>query len=289
MTNAELIELLRKELPRLLAEDSAVRAQILALVQTYAAGKQETDQRFWEMLAEFRREREEWNRRFEEQRAEDARKWDEWNRKWEQERAEEAKKWEEQQRKWQEWSQRWEQERIEDAKKWQEWNQKWEQERAEEAKKWEENSRRFEEVHQEILAVADRLGRQMQALGARWGISSERAFRDALAGILSKTFKVEVLHVIEFDASGEVFGRPDQIELDVIIRNGALILCEIKSSLDKGDVYLFERKARFYEKLHQRRADRLIAISPYATSRAREVAARLGIEVYSDAVDVPPS
>jgi hypothetical protein len=253
MSEAELIELLRKELPKLLREDPAVREQILALIESHAAPKQETDQKFWEMLAEFRREREEWNRRWEEKQAED------------------AKKWEEQQRKWDEW------------------NQRWEQERAEEAKKWEENSRRFEEVHQEILAVADRLGRQIQALGARWGISSERAFREALAGILSKTFGAEVLHVIEFDQTGEVFGRPDQIELDVIIRDGTLILCELKSSLDKGDIYLFERKARFYEKLHQRRADRLIAISPYATARAREVAAKLGIEIYSDASEVPPS
>ncbi|MFN3920713.1 MAG: PD-(D/E)XK nuclease family protein, partial [Methylohalobius sp.] len=219
----------------------------------------------------------------------EAQKWAEWNQRWEAFRVEDAKKWEEQQRKWDEWNQRWEQERAEEAQKWAEWNQRWEAFRVEDAKKWEENSRRFEEVHQEILAVADRLGRQIQALGARWGISSERAFREALAGILSKTFGVEVLHVIEFDQAGEVFGRPDQIELDVIIRNGILILCELKSSLDKGDIYLFERKARFYEKLHQRRADRLIAISPYATARAREVAAKLGIEVYSDASEVPPS
>ncbi len=263
MTDAELIELVRKELPKLLREDPAVREAILALIQTQAADKQATDQKFWEMLAELRREREEWNCRFAEQRAEEARKWEEWYQRWETFQAEEARKWEE-------------------------WYQRWETFQTEEARKWEANSRRFEEVHQEILAVADRLGRQLQALGARWGISSERAFREGLAGILSKTFGVEVLHVIEFDQAGEVFGRPDQIELDVIVRNGTLILCELKSSLDKGDVYLFERKARFYEKLHQRRADRLIMISPYATARAREVAAKLGIELYSDAEEVPP-
>lgn len=187
-----------------------------------------------------------------------------------------------------EWNCRFAKQRAEEARKWEEWHQRWETFQAEEARKWEANSRRFEEVHQEILAVADRLGRQLQALGAKWGISSERAFREGLAGILSKTFGVEVLHVIEFDQAGEVFGRPDQIELDVIVRNGTLILCELKSSLDKGDVYLFERKARFYEKLHQRRADRLIMISLYATARAREVAAKLGIELYSDAEEVPP-
>lgn len=278
MSDTELIELLRRELPKLLREDPVVREEIVTLVQPYAAPRQETDRKFWELLSELRREREEWNR------------------KWEEKRAEETQKWAEQQRKWEEWNQRWEKTQAEEAQKWEEWNRKWEEERAEntrkwieQERKWEESSRRFEAVHQEILAVADRLGRQIQALGARWGISSERAFREALAGILSKTFGVEVLHVIELDEKGEVFGRPDQIELDVIIRNGTLILCELKSSLDKGDIYLFERKVRFYERLHQRCADRLIAISPYATGRAREVAAKLGIEVYSDASDVPPT
>ncbi|NJO17790.1 MAG: hypothetical protein HC877_19285 [Thioploca sp.] len=63
---------------------------------------------------------------------------------------------------------------------------------------------------------------------------------------------MEVIHVNEFDDSSEVFGRPDQIELDLIIRNGNLLIAEIKSSMSRGDMYLFERKAHFYEKRRQR-------------------------------------
>jgi hypothetical protein len=37
----------------------------------------------------------------------------------------------------------------------------------------------------------------------------------------------------------EVFGRPDQVELDIIIKNGDVILCEIKSSMSKADIYSF--------------------------------------------------
>ena len=62
--------------------------------------------------------------------------------------------------------------------------------------------------------------------------------------------------VNEFDDAGEVFGRPDQVELDLIIRNGQLLIAEIKSSINRGEMYLFERKARFYEKKHQRTAQR---------------------------------
>jgi len=46
-------------------------------------------------------------------------------------------------------------------------------------------------------------------LGSRWGLQSKKAFRDALAGILEKTFGVQVLDVNEYDDQGEVFGRPD--------------------------------------------------------------------------------
>lgn len=121
----------------------------------------------------------------------------------------------------------------------------------------------------------------------RWGIQSEAAFRNALAGILEKSFGVEVLNVNEYDDRGEVFGRPDQVELDVIIKNGLLLICELKSSIDKAGMYSFERKARFYEKRHQRKADRLIVISPMIDARARRVAEQLGIETFSDSLDVP--
>ncbi|HRI57459.1 MAG TPA: hypothetical protein PK170_10225, partial [Anaerolineae bacterium] len=88
------------------------------------------------------------------------------------------------------------------------------------------------------------------------------------------------------DESGEVFGRPDQIELDLIVIDGMLILCEIKSSLSKGDIYTFERKTRWYEKRHSRVADRRMVISPMVDKRALKAAHELGIEVYSYAEDV---
>jgi len=79
---------------------------------------------------------------------------------------------------------------------------------------------------------------------------------------LEKNFDTQVLNVNEYDDQGEVFGRPDQIELDIIIKNGLLLICDLKSSIDKGGMYLFECKARFYERRHDRKADRLIVISP---------------------------
>ena len=53
-------------------------------------------------------------------------------------------------------------------------------------------------------------------------------------------------------------------------------------------MYSFERKARFYERRNGRKADRLIVISPTIDARAHKVARELGIETYSDSLDVEP-
>jgi hypothetical protein len=191
-------------------------------------------------------------------------------------------------------------------RKWEEQNRKWdENQRAlkaaqDEARRtWDENqralkamqdeaNRKWEEDHREIMAMIRRMealdrkyDSTIGALGARWGLYSEQSFRNALRGILTGFFNLEVINVIEYDDTGAVFGRPDQIELDLIIKNGLLIICEIKSSVSKADVYAFERKARWYEQRHARQADRLMIISPMIDARAREAARRLQIDMYS--------
>jgi len=156
------------------------------------------------------------------------------------------------------------------------------------AHKWEENQATINAMLREIRDLSRKHDSTIGALGARWGLHTEQSFRNALKGILENSFGVEVLNVTEFDDEGEVFGRPDQVELDVIIQDGTLILCEIKSSMSKSDMYAFERKVRFYEKRHSRKAHRALVISPMVERRAREVAQKLGIEVYSYAEDVAP-
>jgi hypothetical protein len=173
--------------------------------------------------------------------------------------------------------------------KWAENNRKWDENQAalaamsaEHNRKWDENQAELKRLHEQFMEQARKHDRGIGALGSRWGLQSEQAFRDALAAILEQSFDVQVVNVSEYDDTGEVFGRPDQIELDVIVKNGLLLICELKSSIDKAGMYSFERKARFYERHHQRQADRLIVISPMIDARARKVAERLGIETYGD-------
>lgn len=137
-----------------------------------------------------------------------------------------------------------------------------------------------------IMVLLRRQDRMMSGITARWGASSERAFRDELASVLEENFDVRVVNINEYDDQGTVFGRPEQVELDIIVTNGTLILMELKSSIDKAGMYIFERKARFYEQRHGRNADRLIVISPMIDTRARRVGERLGIEMFGDSADV---
>ena len=160
-------------------------------------------------------------------------------------------------------------------------NRKWD----EQNRKWDEQNRTNKQLLEEIALSRSRQEQGIGALGARWGIASEHSFRDALQGILEKSFGVQVLHVNEFDDEGLVFGKPDQVEIDIIIKNGEVILCELKSSMSKSDMYTFDRKVQYYERRHQRPVRRKLVISPMVHPSARPVAEALGIEVFSYAED----
>ncbi|NES21437.1 MAG: DUF3782 domain-containing protein [Symploca sp. SIO3E6] len=172
--------------------------------------------------------------------------------------------------------------REEQSRKWEEQNRKWE----EQSRKWEENNQQIQQIMLEIKKLNSKHDSTIGALGARWGLYSESSFRNALKGILEDSFAVEVLHLTEYDSAGEVFGRPEQVELDLLIKNGLLIICEIKSSISKADIYTFERKVRFYQNRHQQTANRKIVISPMVHPRAQEIASELEVEVYSYAEEL---
>jgi hypothetical protein len=250
MSTELLKETIKRELPGLLRDDPGLRAYILELTRQEYAGRAETQDRFYEILAELRRDREQQARKWDEQKAEANRDREQQARKWDEQKAEANR------------------------------------DREQQARKWDANQAELRRLHEEIMEQARKHERGIGALGSRWGLQSEKAFRDALAGILEKNFGVQVINVNDYDDQGEVFGRPDQVELDVIIQNGLLLICELKSSIDKAGMYSFERKARFYERRHQRQANRLIVISPMIDARARKVAERLGIETYGDSTEV---
>ncbi len=65
-----------------------------------------------------------------------------------------------------------------------------------------------------------------------------------------------------------------------------MIVAEIKSSMSKPDVYIFDKKVKFYEKHEGCKVKRKIIISPKVSSDALKVAEDLNIEVYTYPHDV---
>jgi hypothetical protein len=245
------------------------------------------NQQKWDVQQEENRKmRAESEQKWEAQREENRKMWAESEQKWEAQREENRKMWaaqrEQDDKKWEKFEQKWAAQREEDDKKWtarrEEDNNKWAAQREEDHKMWADQKKATDDLNRKS-------NQWLGAVGRRWGLHSEASFRNALAGIL-KDFQIEVLNVTEWDENGVVFGRPDQVELDIIIQNGLLIACEIKSSVSKSDMHVFDKKVRFYEQKQARQANRMIVISPMVDDNALPLAKKLGIEVYSYAEDV---
>ncbi|RKY02840.1 hypothetical protein DRP77_07285, partial [Candidatus Poribacteria bacterium] len=122
-----------------------------------------------------------------------------------------------------------------------------------------ESVRELAEMHKRFERTFES---KLGALGARWGLATEMAFKNAIREML-KEVGYDAQGYLEFDQEGFVFGRPDQVELDVVLKDDKLILIEIKSSLSWEEVHTFQRKVEFYERKEGRRADRKIIIAPF--------------------------
>jgi hypothetical protein len=278
----EIREIIRRELPRLITEDPELHNWVWTIVHEHGFSRAETESRFDKVLDEIRQSREELRRYMEESE----RRWEENQRLW----RESERRWQENERRWKENERRWE----ESERRWEQNQQQIRELIKELQRQGEELQRQGKEIQRqgeelqrqvkEIQRVDRRIDQTIGALGARWGMMSEETFRNALRGILEENFGVKVERVQYKDESGEVFGRPDQVELDVVIYDGQMLVCEIKSSASRADVYTFERKVRSYEKRVGRKADRAILISPMIEDA--ELARTLGIEVYTRAEDV---
>lgn len=146
---------------------------------------------------------------------------------------------------------------------------------------WEERQRVIEEELRSIKGLGRKFEITIAALGVRAGLYTEESVGVAVKKVMEQHLDVRVVNVVEFDEVGEVFGRPDQIELDVAAKDGVLIICEIKSSMSKADVHIFDRKVKFYEKRHNKRATQVLPISPMVDDRARALAEKLGIKVHT--------
>ncbi|MCS7094729.1 MAG: DUF3782 domain-containing protein [Thaumarchaeota archaeon] len=122
--------------------------------------------------------------------------------------------------------------------------------------------------------------KQISALGARWGIMAESAFRAGLKEIVERYFGGKVTKWGLFDREGSVYGSPAVVEADVLVRDREHLLVEVKSSVSRGDVIELKRIAELYERETGVRP-KLVIVSPFVDEKAMELARHFGIEVYS--------
>ena len=139
--------------------------------------------------------------------------------------------------------------------------------------------------HEDRLAKVEEaikaFDRRLMALGARWGVESEEAFRNAMMGVVEGILGVATVGKwVYFDKDGVVYGHPSQVEVDVAIRDGTHILIEIKASASSGDALEFSRVGKLYETVTGIKP-RLVLVTPFIDDRGLEAARKLGIEVYT--------
>jgi hypothetical protein len=148
-------------------------------------------------------------------------------------------------------------------------------------KGFERYDRELAKLREDMMRGFELVNRHISAIGARWGIMAEDAFREGLRGILEKEFGVKVERWITRDEDGIVYGFSSIVEIDIAIKDGKTMLIEISSSVDKSKVAAFLRKAKLYEKKTGIKPEKLIMVTPYADEDAIEAAREVGVKVYT--------
>jgi len=139
----------------------------------------------------------------------------------------------------------------------------------------------YESVMKRLDLFEKRIERRITALGARWGIESENAFREAMRGVIEEVLGAgRVERWRYYDDKGEVYGFPSQVEVDLVVKDNVHVLVEIKASTSSGDVLELWRIGNLYSKVMGVKP-RLVLITPFIDDKGLNTAKKLGVEVYT--------
>jgi hypothetical protein len=145
--------------------------------------------------------------------------------------------------------------------------------------------RAIAELRQALERAVSRLERRMDAIGARFGLLAESAFREGMRGILQEHVGLRVVQWRHYDEQGIVHGFPSWVEADLLITDDEHWLVEIKAHFSRADIAEFYRIGQLYQQVTGV-APRLIGIAPSVDERAKEWAQRFGITLYGDPEEV---
>ncbi len=91
-------------------------------------------------------------------------------------------------------------------------------------RRFEAIDRRFEQIYDEIKRIRQDMHNTISAIGSRWGVAAERAFREGLKEILGKYFNADVKEIYVEDKEGIVKGRPGKYQAEARILGDVEIL-----------------------------------------------------------------
>jgi len=121
-------------------------------------------------------------------------------------------------------------------------------------------------VEESLREDMRRLWLALNALGARWGVFSEDAFRSGVRELLRDAGYV-VERWVYYDDRGYVYGYPSEVELDIIIKDGRTLAVEITSALKRGDLQQIKRKVELFSAVTGRGVDAVYVITPFIHDR----------------------
>ncbi|MBE7503804.1 MAG: DUF3782 domain-containing protein [Verrucomicrobiales bacterium] len=148
--------------------------------------------------------------------------------------------------------------------------------------------RRFDAIEQRFALVDRRfdvierrlelLDRRFGVLGSRWGDGAEEAFRQGLLEMV-RDLGYTVEHYQGQDPDGFINYTPRSFDLDVLVRDGEVVVAEIKSNASGADVAEFHRSVQLYERQTGRRATKRVLVAVTIQAMAITRAQELGIIV----------
>ncbi len=262
-TIREIEDYILRELPRVLEQDTRFALFLEGLLNERFPRRDE----FSQMLAEMRQMREETNRRFDEQRDETNRRFDETNLRFDEHRDKTNRRFDEHRdetnRRFDEINLRFDEHRDETNRRFDEHrdetNRRFDEQR-------DETNRRFDEQHGEILALKRdviRISSSQENLLRRYdgqetwfklnlgdlgnlkGKKLEEMFAAGLRyGLGDPDISAEQIRLRQ-RLKDEVF-FPKGTEVDVVARNGEMIVFEIKATGSEDDVTTFAHKLKIF-------------------------------------------
>ncbi len=150
-----------------------------------------------------------------------------------------------------------------------------------------EHTKAIKELQQQVKVLQEQaieharaireLVSRIDALGARWGVVTEEAFRSSIKYLVEDLLKeYKVGKWTYFDSDGFVYGRPSIVDVDVLVRDGEHIVVEFKSYADRADIGELYRIGQLYEKINGVKPE-LLLVASTIRKRAKELADELGI------------